>query len=252
MNIIPLKLSVTNCFLVKNGHEYILVDTGYEVDWNLFCKRLKNVNVDFSQISHIILTHHDDDHSGLLNRIINENSKIQIVMSYWAKELLVTGTNDTSHGKKLINKRLEILWALSLKRLKIMLSTGKYISKKINGKFPPYHVRVRDILITNETRLKDIGIDLEGTIIETTGHTIDSITIIFDDGDALVGDAAANMLQFAGTKYCVVALDDFDQYYQSWQKIIDYNAQRIFPAHGISFPIEKLKQNLGKNTNRIW
>ena len=247
MNIIPLKLSVTNCFLIRNGTQYILVDTGYEVDWDLFCKRLKNVNVDFSQISHIVLTHHDDDHSGLLNRIVNKNSNIQIVMSHWAKELLATGEDDKSHGKRLINKRLEFLWALSLKRLKIMFSTGKYITKKSDGKFPPYYVRSRDLLITNETRLKDIGIDLEGTIIETPGHTIDSITIVFDDGNAFVGDAAANMLQFAGTKYCVIALDDFDQYYQSWQKIIDYNAQRIFPAHGNPFPVEKLKKNIGKN-----
>jgi hydroxyacylglutathione hydrolase len=42
MNIIPLKRSVTNCFLVKNPNQYILVDTGYEVDWNLFCKRLES------------------------------------------------------------------------------------------------------------------------------------------------------------------------------------------------------------------
>lgn len=79
--------------------------------------------------------------------------------------------------------------------------------------------------------------------------TIDSITLILDDGNAFVGDAAANMLQFAGTNYCVIALEDFDQYYQSWQKIIDYNAQHIFPAHNNPFPVEKLKQNIGKNTS---
>jgi hypothetical protein len=33
MNFIPLKLSVTNCFLVKVGDHYVLVDTGYEDDW---------------------------------------------------------------------------------------------------------------------------------------------------------------------------------------------------------------------------
>ncbi|SDE13549.1 MBL fold metallo-hydrolase [Sporomusa acidovorans] len=248
MNIIPLKLSVTTCYLLAHSDKYILVDTGYEVDWNLFCKQLKNVQVDFSQISHILLTHHDDDHSGLLNRIITRNSTIHVVMSRRAKDLLATGKDDRSHGKKLINKRLKLLWALSLKRLKILLSTGKYITKKNDGKFPPYYVRSKDLLITNETRLKDIGIDLEGTIIETPGHTIDSITLILDDGNAFVGDAAANMLQFAGTNYCVIALEDFDQYYQSWQKIIDYNAQHIFPAHGSPFPVEKLKQNIGKNT----
>lgn len=251
MNIIPVILSITHCFLIRNDNQYILVDTGYEVDWKLFCKELKKANVDIAQISHIILTHHDDDHSGLLNYIVSKNSNIRIVMSHLAKELLATGKDDTTHGKRLINRRLKILWAFSLKRIKIMLSTRKYVSKEDNGKFPPYYVRTRDILLTQDTRLKDIGIDLDGTIIYTPGHTIDSVSIVFDDGDALVGDAAANMLQFAGTKYCVIALEDFDQYYQSWQKIIDYGARRVFPAHGTPFPVEKLKENIGRNTDAM-
>lgn len=85
MNIIPLQLSVTNCYLISCGNQYILVDTGYEIDWNIFCKQLKNNKIDFSQISHIILTHHDDDHSGLLNNIISRNAGIKVVMSYLAK-----------------------------------------------------------------------------------------------------------------------------------------------------------------------
>jgi Uncharacterized flavoproteins len=116
MNIIPIELSVTNCYLVPHGSQYILADTGYEVDWNLFCKQLKKAKIDFSQISHIILTHHDDDHSGLLNHIVKQNNSVKIVMSYLAKDLLATGQDDRSHGKKLINKRLELLWAFSLKR----------------------------------------------------------------------------------------------------------------------------------------
>lgn len=247
MNIIPLKLSLTNCFLVKTGDHYILVDTGDKADWELFCKRLKEAGAGFSQISHIILTHHDDDHSGLLNQIIKENSNIRVVMSHFAKELLEKGKNDFTHGKRLTTKRIKLLWPLQLNRLIIMMATGKNIDKNSNGKFPPYYARKVDQLITNETRLKDIGISLDGRIIETPGHTIDSITILFDDGDALVGDAAANMLQFAGTKNCVVMLDDFDEYYRSWQKIIDCNARRIFPAHGNPFPVAKLRKNMGKN-----
>jgi glyoxylase-like metal-dependent hydrolase (beta-lactamase superfamily II) len=38
-----------------------------------------------------------------------------------------------------------------------------------------------------------------------------------------------------------------DEYYKSWAKIISANAKQIFPAHGKSFSVEKLKKNLGKN-----
>ena len=250
MKIIPLKLSVTNCFLVKTGDQYVLIDTGYEYDWELFCKRLVAVEVSFSSISHMILTHHHDDHSGLLNCIIKENGNIRVVMSHLAKDLLTKGENDLTHGYGFVNKRIKMLWSLSLKRFKIMLALKKFIDKKSNLKFPPYWIRESDILITRETKLKEIGINLNGKIIETPGHTIDSISVLLDDGDCFVGDAAANLLRFFGTKYCVIGICDMNEYYLSWQKIIARNAQRIFPAHGESFTVEKLCENIGKNKKK--
>jgi hypothetical protein len=38
MNILPLKLSVTTCYLIKAGEQYVLIDTGYEEDWDLYIK----------------------------------------------------------------------------------------------------------------------------------------------------------------------------------------------------------------------
>jgi hydroxyacylglutathione hydrolase len=245
MEIITLKLSVTNCYLVKADARYILIDTGYEADWELFCKRLAEKGVGFAQLSHIILTHHHDDHAGLLNYIVKENPQIQVVMSQLAPDLLARGENDTTHPKGVINRRVKLL--LSLKRLIIMMALKKYVSKSSNLKFPPYDVRQNDILISGETGLKAIGIDLKGRILKTPGHTVDSITVLFDDGDAVVGDAAANMLRFAGTKYCVIGLSDLDKYYRSWQKLIAAGARQIFPAHGKPFPVAKLQANLGKN-----
>ena len=65
-------------------------------------------------------------------------------------------------------------------------------------RFPPYFARPSDILIGGGTRVQDIGLDLDGEIVATPGHTVDSISMVLDDGDAFVGDAAANMLQWAG------------------------------------------------------
>jgi hydroxyacylglutathione hydrolase len=245
MEIIELPLSVTNCFLIKGRNDkYILIDTGYEWDWETFRKRLKQIGVGFSDISHLILTHHHDDHCGLLNQIIEKNSGIQVVMSYLAKDLLMTGVNDRTHGGGLINKRIALLIYSTLAPLK------RIKAKKWPMTFPPYAVRKNDILISVETRLSDIGIELNGRIIETPGHSIDSISIIFDDGDCIVGDAAANMLQFAGTKYCVIALGDIDEYYKSWRKIIAENAKRIFPSHGGPFSADKLIAYIGKNKKK--
>lgn len=246
MKIIKIKLSVTNDYLINTKDDnYILIDTGYVHDWNLFCHRLKEEKVEPSSISHIILTHHHDDHCGLLSKIVNENNNIKVVMSNMTRELLIAGKNDQTHGGGVINKRIKFL--LKFKRLYVSMILGKHVAKKDNLKFPPYKARKNDIIVHGEVDLRDIGINLPGKIIETPGHTIDSNSILFENGDCFVGDAAANFLQFAGTKYCVIFIMNLNQYYDSWNKMIDKGARKIYPAHGEIFTVDKLKKNIWKN-----
>lgn len=245
MELIPIKLSVTTCYLVKTDKKYVLIDTGYEEDWDLFRKKLKDVNVEFTQISHIILTHHHDDHCGLLHNILQENNSIRVVMSNLCKDLIKKGENDHTHGGGLLNRRVAFL--IRRKQFYVSMVLHKKVDKAKNLKFRPYIFRNCDILVSNGTRLSDIGIALDGKIIETPGHTVDSISILFDDGDCLVGDAAAAMLKFAGTKNCVIFICNLDEYYKSWMKIISEGARRIFPAHGKPFFSNKLNENMWKN-----
>lgn len=248
MEIIALKLSVTTCFLVKAGSRYVLIDTGYEYDWDIFRQKLQMAGIGLSRISHIILTHHHDDHCGLLHHILNENPQIRVVMSYRAKDLLLRGKNDDTHGGGLLNKRIELL--LHCKQLYLSAVLKKPVDKEDNLKFAPYRAREGDILIPGETKLQDLGIDLTGRIFETPGHTVDSISVLLDDGACFVGDAAANFLHFAGTKNCVIFIADLDQYYSSWRRIIAMGARRIYPAHGKPFPVAQLEKNIGKNNKR--
>lgn len=245
MNLIPINLSVTNCYLIKAGGRYVLIDTGYEEDWELFRTGLKKSGVELSQISHIILTHHHDDHCGLLHDILRENGSIRIIMSSLCKDLIAKGENDRTHGGGLLNKR--VAWLIRRKQFYLSVVLRKKVDKAKNLKFAPYTVRDCDILIDGDTRLRDIGIPLDGKIIVTPGHTVDSISILFDDGDCLAGDAAASMLRFAGTKNCVIFICDMDEYYKSWRKIIAAGAKMIYPAHGKPFSADRLKANLGKN-----
>ncbi len=165
-------------------------------------------------------------------------------MSHQAESLLLKGENDRTHGGGLINKRIEFL--IGLKQLYLSLVLKKPVNKDDNLKFTPYTVRDNDIKIVGETRLGDMGIDLPGRIIETPGHTIDSISIVFEDGDCIVGDAAANFLRFAGTRYCVIFISDIHEYYRSWEQLISRKVRLIFPAHGRPFTVEKLVRNVGK------
>ncbi|NLU07759.1 MAG: MBL fold metallo-hydrolase [Clostridiales bacterium] len=245
MNFIQIHLSVTNCFLIESENKYILFDTGYEEDWELFCTKLREANVELSQISHIILSHHHDDHCGLLHNILKVNKSIKVVMSKSCSELIKTDKNDQTHVGGLLNRRIAFL--IRLKQFYLSIILKKKVSKKNNLTFPPYCLRNLDIIVRDGTYLRNIGIPLDGKIIETPGHTVDSISVLFQDGDCLIGDAAANFLQFAGTKYCIVFICNMDDYYKSWEKVINDGARRIFPAHGKPFSVDMLRTNLHKN-----
>ena len=245
MDIIPVKLSVTTCYLIKTDEKYLLVDTGYEEDWALFQRRLREAGIALSQIAYVLLTHHHDDHCGLLHNILQENGAIRVVMSELCGELIQKGKNDQTHGGGLLNKRVAFL--IKRKQAYVSLVLHKKVDKTNNLKFRPYMLRDNDIVFQGEPKLRDLGIPLDGTILSTPGHTVDSVSVLFPDGDCLVGDAAAHMLPFAGTHYCVIFICNMETYYQSWNKIIHSGAKCILPAHGKPFPVDKLQRNLHRN-----
>lgn len=248
MDLIPIKLSVTTCYLIKADEKYLLIDTGYEEDWELFQSRLKEVHIEIAQIGYILLTHHHDDHCGLVHLILEQNEAIRIIMSQLCSELIQKSENDQTHGGGLVNKRVAFL--VRHKQAYVSLVLHKKVDKSKNLKFQPYISGEQDIIYNGETTLRDINIPIDGEIIETPGHTIDSVSILFPDGSCVVGDAAAHMLPFAGTKYCVIFICNMGTYYKSWEKIIQSGAKRIYPAHGAPFSIDKLVQNIHKNKER--
>lgn len=240
-----IKLNVTNCFLFEAPHGFVLIDTGYEYEWERFCEQLQAAGVRLDAISHLILTHHHDDHAGLVGKIVEQHPAIRIVMSYQARDLIAQGRNTHPQGGWYTNRRIAVIFPL-LMAVRGLLDPHKAWTHR----FPAYHARANDILVSGEPHLHELGIDLPGKILATPGHSPDSISILFDDGDCIVGDAAANVFQFAGAKYCVVSIDDYDEYYANWRTIIAANARQIFPAHGQPFPVAKLVENLGKNRKR--
>jgi glyoxylase-like metal-dependent hydrolase (beta-lactamase superfamily II) len=234
-----LKLSVTNCYLLKAGHGHVLIDTGYDWEWDAFQKQLDRAEVEFADIDYLVLTHHHDDHAGLLNQLVSKNPGIKVALSGYAKVLLAKGRNDRTNGGAYVNKRVNAL-----------LSLKKMFDKRWTHTFPPYDIRENDIVVSGSVNLQDLGIDLDGKIIETFGHSDDSISVVLDDGDCFAGDAAANFLQFAGTRHCIIYIEDLEQYYKSWSTLLEAGAKQIYPAHGKPFSAEELRKNINRNRKR--
>ena len=239
MDIIRLKLSVTNDFLLKSKNGYILIDTGYDWEWSTFLNRLKDAHIRPSDISHLILTHHHDDHAGLLNSLVHENPSLRVVMSRHALEPLAAGKHVHPNGGSYINRRVNFL-----------LSMKARFDTRWTHTFPPYTVRPSDLIVEGTTSLSQLGIGIPGKIVETPGHSMDSISLVLEDGNSFVGDAAAKFLQFAGTKYCVIFLENLEQYYASWKTLLDNGTKQVHPGHGGSFSSAKLQDNIYRNKTR--
>lgn len=240
MGIICIKLSVTNCYLLKMKKGYLLVDTGYESDLDTFKQELQKNSVDVKDINYLFLTHHHNDHSGLLNFLVDSNNSIRIIMHSYASEALLIGKNVDLIGNE---KR-----GVPNKRVRFIIFARKKLKSSWISTFPVYKTRDTDIIVTedNDSILRKIGIG--GKIICTPGHTKGDISLILDDGNCFCGDSVMNnpIVNILGAKYMTIGIGDLDEYYNGWNKLLRNGAMTIYPAHGKPVNAKKLKRYLGK------
>jgi glyoxylase-like metal-dependent hydrolase (beta-lactamase superfamily II) len=242
--MIILRFKVTNCFLIPVDDKFMLVDTGYEWEYEKLIERLLQNQITLQNIKYLFITHNHDDHVGLVQKVLEENPCIKIITSKIGKDFLASGKHNNSKGAGYINKRVGFV--LQLK--------GKF-DKKWTHSFPPVILRDNDIIIDKDVSFKEINININGKIICTPGHAKDCISILFENGECISGDATANFLGFLGTKNCVISVNDLDEYYNSWDKLIAENVKTIFPSHGKAFKAERLLKNIRKNKKKnmkVW
>ncbi len=191
--IIELKYGNTNTFLIKGEYGNLLVDTDYAGTIQAFYKEIKRNNIRLSDITYVIATHYHPDHIGLI-------SKLGINLL-----LIDSQVNYINFSDKIFCKDQ----FLNYKSIDINKAT---------------------IIDINNSRdfLKSLGI--AGEIISTTSHSVDSISIILDNGHCIVGDLEPY-------EY-LDAYDDNDELKNDWNKIFSYNPKIIYYSHNIKKEIK--------------
>lgn len=227
-----LDLGITKVYLIQCTEGFLLVDTGYEKDYNRFLYQLKKNNIKKSEIKYLFLTHHHDDHVGFAQKL-KEELKIPLIVHKKAVQLLKTGDSGNTEKNFPINKRIGFIMSL-------------YMIMHKDFKFPSVYISDTDIVIEKDDNhlLNKIGIN--GKILYTPGHSSDSMTIILGSGEAICGDVAMNFLGFAGIKHRPIYLTNRQNVYRSWEKILGNGAKTILPSHGNPFSAEKLSYYLKK------
>ncbi len=230
MTVTALDTGTTNAYLLEADGGYLLIDTGYEEDYDAFRAELDAAGVDVREIEYLLLTHHHDDHVGFANDLLDG---VTVIAHEAAAPLLRAGEN-ARLGGGLLNRRVYYLAMLR-----------SWVRPEWDLTFSPVTLREDDVLVTgdDDAALRELGID--GSIRHTPGHTPDSISLLLDDGRLLCGDAAMNRFRWAGTRFHTIYIADLGRYYESWRTIIDSGAHTVYPAHGEPFDVDRLRANLG-------
>ena len=219
-----LDLGITKCYLLECSEGYLLIDTAYPRDYEKFVKAIDKLVVGLYQIRYLLLTHHHDDHAGFAARLVEQTGCKLIVHQ---NAVLPLSKGESENTMKPVNRCVRAAFSLF-----------KMVHREF--RYSPLSMADKDVVVSSEDfdLLKTIGI--EGKILHTPGHSRDSISVVLSDGNAFVGDAAMNFLNFCGTKYRPIFVEDIDLVFDSWQKLAEHGAERIYPAHGNPFSAEKL------------
>ncbi len=218
--IISFNLGLTSCHLII-GKEIVMIDGGMPNKLKLFKKVLSKHKIDPAQIKLIVLTHSHFDHAGSASEIRDlTGAKIAIHESE---------RDCVEHDKVIIPKGVNF--------------RGKITQPLIFTFKIPFPKFTPDILLNNEPYpLAEFGID--GQIIHTPGHTIGSVSVILNSGEAFVGCMAHNGFPFRFKPGLPIYAQDINSIKENWKTLIDKGISFVYPGHGKAFPIEVIKNQL--------
>ena len=207
--IVPIQLKISNAFLVK-GDPPVLVDTGSPNEAARIARALEQEGVRPGDLALVLHTHGHSDHCGSTWELKQGQGRILAAIHPLDAEMMRQGRNGT------------------LKPTRLM---GSLLLPFVNVPFPGVEP---DLLIDEGFALREYG--LKGKIVATPGHTAGSISIVFDDGQAIVGDLI--MGGYLGGKFLPrlpdyhYFADDLTLVQQSVKKLVDLGVERFYVGHG--------------------
>lgn len=178
----------TRCYLLENGNQSLLVDTDWAGTLPLFFRALKEAAVPLRDIRYLLLTHCHPDHMGL------------------APELM----------------RLGVQLVLMDVQLPYVHFSDRIYAKARNTSFTPIDETQALVLSCEASRAFLVAHGIQGEVLHTPGHSEDSISLLLDDGTAIVGDLPPLSTL---TAYDDQVLRD------SYQKLLSRGAKRLCYGH---------------------
>ncbi|HSB66619.1 MAG TPA: MBL fold metallo-hydrolase [Anaerolineales bacterium] len=212
-----IRLRASNCYLlIDNGA--VLIDAGLIGEGSSILKAMASNGVRPQDLRLILLTHGHADHAGAASEIASATGApvaLRFEDARWVSEGLQVPAPPVTR------------WARAIGRLLSM--------QLMHGVLPAPRFVPDVVIVAEELTLATYGI--AATVIHTPGHTAGSVSVLLDDGRALVGDLAMNGLPSSPFKPTTpIIAQDPALLARSWTTIRERGATTIFPGHGSPFP----------------
>jgi hydroxyacylglutathione hydrolase len=209
---LPLRIGKVNCYLVRSGSGYFLVDTGGANQRAALDKELERAGCRPGNLKLILLTHGDFDHSGNA-AFLREKYGTRIAMQEGDAGMVEQG--DMSFNRKKGNALLRWL-------VPVFSGFGK--AERFRA----------DIWLEEGCDLGEYG--FEARVLSIPGHSLGSIGILTAEGDLFCGDL------FENTKKPALGsiMDDVEAGRGSAGRLRGLRIRRVYPGHGRPFKMEAL------------
>ena len=215
----PIKLRLSNAYLVI-GEFPVLVDTGAPGDAATLRKFFSEQSLDLADLRLIVHTHVHSDHMGSTLELTRRQN-IPVTFHQADQRLADRGDNGRLHGIGL---------------------RGKMMSPLFSGaKFAPVPA---DFFSEDGMRLDEYGISAR--VVHTPGHTAGSLSVIMDDGDAIIGDVI--MGGYLGGQFLATRpnwhyfAEDFQTNQRSLDRLLAETSGKLYVGHGGPVSQERVKR----------
>ena len=186
---VKLRYGNTNTFLVPSNGGYLLVDTDYAGTLPAFYKALKAAGMQVKDIAFVLATHYHPDHMGLIPELMKQGISLL---------LMDTQTKDVHFSDPIFAREKAM-------------------------HFVPIDETEATVISCRNSRAFLAGIGIAGKIISTPSHSRDSISLILDDGDCLVGDLEP--MEYLS------AYGDNPALKADWDAIMSFHPKRLLYSH---------------------
>jgi hydroxyacylglutathione hydrolase len=203
---------IVNCYLVKSGDSYFMVDAGVSFYRGALKKALKQAGCEPGDLKLVVITHGDYDHTG---------NCAYLQMKYGTRIAVHKSEAEAlEQGNMLASRKTR-------QGMVFRMTLGMF-------KWLVFRRCKPDIFVGEGDDLREYGLD--GKVIYIPGHTTGSIGVLTSEGDFFCGDLLTN----SGRPEKNKLVDDEAEMDTSIEKIKALGVKTVYPGHGKPFKMEEI------------